>query len=342
MAEKIGIFGGSFNPIHNGHLNSLRTVMKKNKLSRVFVVPNNQNPLRKTETDMPSAKDRIEMVKRAIKDEKNVFVDDQEVTRGGPSYSIETIRYYESKFGSENIYFIMGADSFQDLDQWKNFEDILKSTNIIVTTRPQSELPFEIEEFPKGVQPFIRTFEPNGVAKLKTGRQISYTQLDDLDISATQIRKRLKLGRSADQFISFEVEQYIKEQDLYAPLKNKIPDFATFTQFCAQVLFDRKAIGVKGFDLTNMAASSEYTLIASGTSTRQTAAFAEQIVRAVKEEFNVLPLSYEGEEEGRWVLLDYGALIIHLFYDFVRQEYRLEDLWKDGKDMQLTDKKPKK
>ncbi|HWU42544.1 MAG TPA: ribosome silencing factor, partial [Bdellovibrio sp.] len=67
------------------------------------------------------------------------------------------------------------------------------------------------------------------------------------------------------------------------------------------------------------------------------AAMAENIVLAVKEEYNIHPQSVEGIDEGRWVLVDYGSLIIHLFYDFVRQEYNLEKLWKDGKDLGFTD-----
>ncbi len=336
MKEKIGIFGGSFNPIHAGHLNSLRMVMDKNKLSKLFIVPNNKNPLRQ-DADMPSGEHRVNMIKLAIKDEKNVAVDEQEIARGGLSYTIETIRYYESKYGSENIYFIMGADTFEALDQWKNFEDILKASNLVVTTRPHSDLPFDIEDFPKGVQPLIKTFEPSGIAKLKSGRQIIYTQLEDLDISATQVRKRLKLRRSVDSYLSFEVENYIKENDLYAPLDKKIPDFEEFTRLCAQVLFDKKGINVRGFDLRSLSAPSEYSLICSGTSTKQTVALANSLVRFVKEEYNVLPISLEGLEEGRWVLIDYGALIVHAFYDYVRNEYRLEELWKEGIDLNLKD-----
>lgn len=341
MAEKIGIFGGSFNPIHAGHLNSLRHVMKKNKLSKVFVVPNNKNPLRES-GDMPSGEHRVNMIKLAIKDEKNISVDDQEVIRGGLSYTIETIRYYESKYGSENIYFIMGADSFESFDQWKNYEDILKAANLIVTTRPHSELPFEVEDFPKGLQPLIKSFEPNGVAKLKSGRQIIYTQLEDLDVSATQIRKRFKLKRSVDSYLTFEVENYIKEHDLYAALDKKIPDFEEFTKICAQVLFDKKGITVRGFDLRKINAPSEFALVCSGTSTKATVSLANTLIRFVKEEYNVLPISLEGIEEGRWVLVDYGALIVHVFYDYVRNEYRLEELWRQGIDLNLKDTTSKK
>lgn len=338
MSEKIGIFGGSFNPIHLGHLNSLRTVLKKNKLNKIFLVPNSKNPLKSIE-DIPSAEDRMAMVKMAIQDDPKFAVDEQELLRGGVSYSIETIRFYESKYGSENIYFILGADTFQSFDKWKNFEDILKASNLIVTTRPNSELPYSEDEFPEGIRPLIRAFEASGKAKLKTGREIIYTQLEDLDISATNIRKRLKLNRNVDQLLTFEVEKYIKEKDLYPPLNVKIPDFKDFTIHCSQILFDRKAINVKAFDLTAMNAPSEYAIVASGTSTKQTTAFADSILKNIKEEFGVYPISLEGMDEGRWVLIDYGGLIIHIFYDYVRTEYRLEELWRKGIELNVTDKK---
>ncbi|MGZ3692387.1 MAG: ribosome silencing factor, partial [Pseudobdellovibrio sp.] len=130
---------------------------------------------------------------------------------------------------------------------------------------------------------------------------------------------------------------YIKQHGLYKTGSSKISNFKTFTDFCAQSLFDKKGIAVKAYDIQSVSSSSDYTLIASGTSTRHASSMAENLVKAVKDEFNVYPLSVEGIDEGRWVVVDYGALIIHLFYDFVRQEYRLEDLWKTGTELKLVD-----
>lgn len=86
-----------------------------------------------------------------------------------------------------------------------------------------------------------------------------------------------------------------------------------------------------------MAAPSEFTLVASGTSTRHAASLAENLVTAVKDEFHLHPQSVEGLDEGRWVVVDYGSLIVHIFYDFVRQEYNLEGLWKMAKDLGIKD-----
>lgn len=332
--EKIGIFGGSFNPIHVGHLNSLRTVAAKEKLKKIFVIPNAQNPLKTSEQVVDGAH-RVAMLKLALKDDPQFVVDDQEIARGGKSYTIETLRYYMSKFNPENVYLILGADSFESFDKWKNFEEILDEVNIVVTSRPQATLPYDKDEFPEGVQKFIKEVDFKGVVKLKSGRTIKFVQLDDIEVSATQIRKNLKLKKNVDQFLTFEVEKYIYEHNVYPPLEVKIPNFKDFTAFCAQNLSDRKALGIKAFDLTNMDAPSEYSLVASGTSTKQAQSFAEQLVRKVKEEYGVDPLNLEGLDEGRWIVVDYGSLIIHIFYDFVRNEYRLEDIWKTAKEIPL-------
>ncbi len=333
-ATKIGIFGGSFNPVHVGHLNSLRAVAKREKLKKIFVVPNAQNPL-KTSDNIVDGKHRLAMLELALKDDPQFVVDDQEIKRGGKSYAIETLRYYISKYSSENIYLILGADSFENFDQWKNFEEILQEVNIIVTSRPKAVLPYDKEDFPKGVQPHIKDIDFKGVVKLKGGRTIRFAQLDDIDVSSTQIRKNLKLKKNVDQFLTFEVEKYIKENDVFPPLEVKIPDFREFVHFCAQNLADKKALGIKAFDLTQIVAPSEYAVVASGTSTKQAQSFAEQLARKVKEEYGVDALTMEGLEEGRWVVIDYGSLIVHVFYDFVRNEYRIEDLWKTGKEIQL-------
>ena len=126
----------------------------------------------------------------------------------------------------------------------------------------------------------------------------------------------------------------------YILITEKITDYKKCTEFCSQVLYSRKGIAVKGFDLQKVSAPSEYALIASGTSTRHSVSLAENLVIAVKEEFHIHPMSVEGLAEGRWVVVDYGSLIVHLFYDFVRQEYNLEGLWKDAKDLGLKDQNP--
>jgi nicotinate-nucleotide adenylyltransferase len=333
---RVGIFGGSFNPPHMGHINSLLTVQKKAGLDKVHVVPAAQNPL-KIEVEGASADQRMDLVKQALNTYgKQFFVDDQEIRRGGLSYTIDTILNLRQQVDPEDMYLIIGADQFEELSQWKDYQKILTEANLIVTTRPGWDIPQELDELPEYLKALVAEYDFNFI-ELKTGRNVQFIRLNDIEISSSEVRKLLRTGRPVEKVLPLAVESYVREHKLYRPIGDKIGDFAKFTGFCGDVLFSKKGIQVRGFDLTGMASPSEYTLIASGTSTRHAASLAENIVMAVKEEYNVLPQSIEGVDEGRWVVLDYGSLIIHVFYDFVRQEYSLEKLWKDGKDMNLKD-----
>jgi len=333
--ERVGIFGGTFNPLHVGHINCVTTARSRLNLDKVVVVPAAQNP-NKPPVEGPTSEQRLEMVKVGFQDYPYVVIDDQELRRGGPSYTIETLENYAKIVPPENLYLIIGLDQFEEFDKWKDYERILTLANLAVVTRPNYTLPFGEEDLPAGLRKLVAAFDRQYIA-LTTGRSIEFLRAQDVDVSASDVRKRLRTGKSVDRHLSIQVEEYIRKHGLYAPLGPRIGDYEAFTNFCAQVLFSKKGINVRAFDLRNIEAVTEFTLIASGTSTRHATALAEAVTRAVKDEFNVLPQSIEGMGEGRWVVLDYGSLIIHVFYDFVRQEYRLEDLWKEGRDMQVRE-----
>ncbi len=335
---KVGIFGGSFNPPHNGHVNSLVTVQKKMGFQKIHVIPNNQSPL-KIPTEQPSAEHRIEMCKQAFSTYGPAFfVDDIEIKRGGKSYTIDTIKELRKIYEAKDLYLIIGADNFETFSEWKDYKKILELVNLVVTTRPGYDIPETEEQFPDFLKNLIAESD-FGAVELTTGRSIEFITLDDIDVSATELRKKLRVGRPVDKFLPLSVESYIRSNKLYKSNSEKISDYAKFTEFCAQVLFDKKAIAVRGFDLQALGTTTDFTLIASGTSTRHAASIAENLTLAVKEEFNVLPQGVEGVDEGRWVVVDYGPLIVHVFYDYVRQEYRLEELWTDGKEIQVKDHK---
>lgn len=334
---KIGIFGGSFNPPHNGHVNSLTTVQKKMGFDKIHIIPNSQNPL-KVPTETAADEHRLKMAQLAFATYGNAFyIDDIELKRGGKSYTIDTIKELRKTYESKDLYLILGADNFETLNEWKDYKKILSEVNIVVTTRPGYQIPETESEFPSYLSGLVAESD-FGAVELTTGRSIEFLTLQDLDIASSELRKKLRVGRPVDKFLPLAVESYIKEHKLYRIANVKISDYKKFTEFCAQVLFDKKGIAVRGYDIREASTTTDYTLIASGTSTRHAASMAENLIQAVKEEFNVYPQGVEGVDEGRWVVVDYGPLIVHLFYDFVRQEYRMEELWKEGKEFTLTDK----
>lgn len=335
---KIGIFGGSFNPPHNGHVNSLVTVQKKMGFDKIHIIPNNQNPT-KIPTESASGLDRIEMCKHAFSTYgPSFYIDDLEIKRGGKSYTIDTVLELRKQYEAKDLYLIIGADNFETFSEWKDYKKILTEINLVVTTRPGYEIPESETDFPQFLNGLIGESD-FGAVELTTGRSIEFITLDDLDISSSELRKKLRVGRPAEKFLPLSVESYIRKNKIYRTVSEKISDYQKFTQFCAQIVHDKKGIAVRAFDLQDLGATTDFTLIASGTSTRHSASIAENLTMAVKEEFNLLPQGVEGIDEGRWVVVDYGALIVHIFYDFVRQEYQLEDLWKAGKEIEAKDQK---
>lgn len=336
---KIGVFGGSFNPFHMGHLNSLETVRKKMKLDRIYVVLANQNPLKALSVG-PEVHLRFEMLNRALAPHSAwAIADDREVKRGGVSFTIDTLKEIEKENPQAELYLIIGMDLFQGLDRWKNPDEIIEVSNLIVTTRPGSGTPRQTSDFPLLLQRTMKkpSFEKSA---LTTGKMVHFVELNDLDISASDLRKKIRHGHSIEDEVPAEVGEFIMEKELYRGQEGRITDFESFARRCGEILFEKKAINVKAFDLRNMNQPAEYTLIASGTSSRHATSLGEQLVKTIKDELGVQPLSIEGVSEGRWVLVDYGSLIIHLFYDFVRQEYKLEQLWSKGRDLGLKDPFP--
>lgn len=335
--SRIGLFGGTFNPLHMGHINSMLSITEKVGLDRVYAIPTYQSPMKSPTAQGPSAEERLQMLKEGLADYGSVIeVDEREVQKGGTSYSVETISAYAKDHAAEDLHLIIGMDQFEVFDEWKNFQDILAMTNIIVTSRPGTRLPRAVEELPKGLQKLVAAFD-QGYVELDSGRNIQFIQLEDIDISASEVRKRLRTGKNVDKYLPLKVENYIKEKGLYQPKGDRIGDFQKLTELAADALFSRKGIMVRGFDLRDIESPCEFSLIASGTSTKHTQSLADNIIRMIKDEYGVMPIGVEGQSEGQWILLDYGALMIHLFYDYVRNEYRLEDLWQEGKDLGLQD-----
>ncbi|PWU21810.1 MAG: ribosome silencing factor RsfS [Bdellovibrio sp.] len=339
VKKRVGIYGGSFNPPHVGHVNAVELVKRRTGLQEILVIPNWQNPLKKM-VEGPSPGERLEMTRLAFQDlAPEVMVDDVEVRAEKTSFTINTVEALKKRERDAEFFLILGQDLFEQFNQWEQWERLVSEVNLIITSRPGFAFPKSVEELPRFMQPLVSTVAFNHV-ELTTGHEIQFVQLRDVEISSTELRKWLRIGRKVDSFLDLSVEKFIREHRLYTSLKEKIRDYREFTDFCARVLFSRKAIQVKGFDLRQITAPSEFSLVCSGTSTRHTSALAENVVQAVKEEYNLLPLSLEGASEGRWVLLDYGSLIIHVFYDYVRQDYSIEELWKEAKDLQLQDPTP--
>ena len=336
VSKKIGIFGGTFSPFHMGHLNSVLTVAGELKLDQVRVIPANQSPNR-PQLQGPTPEERLDLVRLGISSyDPLLVVDNREIVRGGVSYTQDTIQDLRNEFPKDHLYLIVGADQFEHFDHWKFFARILDEVDLVVTSRPGSAWPDNLENFPPGVRSLI-THMKGTKAELYSGRWIHFVPLKDIDVSGSELRRRLGADETLEGLVPAGVEEMIRKKGWFENLKRTIENYQDFCQDVGRLLNEKKAINVVGFDLGDNHFPARYTLVASGSNTRQTNAIAEFLMRSVREVYGFWPQSIEGQLEGRWVVLDYGALIVHIFYDYVRQEYKLEDLWATATKLQIED-----
>lgn len=331
----VGVYGGAFNPIHMGHINSLTQVQKKFNLDEIKVIPAYQSPGKDLIAN-PSPDERCKMAELCLTDLGEGFsLDPREINRKGVSYTIDTLREIKEESPDAELYLIIGLDQFNSFDSWKEYQEIIQMAHLVVTSRPGFTFPLNKVSFPAGLQSSIEDFD-GYQSLMKSGKLIHFLRLKDTDISSSEIRKKLKIGQAVDKFLSLQVEKYIKEQKLYESDGPKVDDYKELTLEAAEFLDSKKAINTLAFDFENMKDYIvDYSIVCSATNKRQTVTLAESLIEKIKMSHSVRPIAIDGIEDGRWVVLDYGSLIIHIFYDFVRQEYHLEQLWKKASKLEL-------
>ncbi len=193
---KIGILGGTFNPIHIGHLILAEEVREKLKLDEVIFVPAYLPP-HKDSSDIASAAIRLAMVKLAIKGNRYFVVSDIEIKRDGRSYTIDTLKEFKKMYPQDELYFIIGSDLLKYLDEWKDLDEIIQMVRFIVATRPGYPLE-KISSHPACRQAGISTIPIRAV-----------------DISGFEIRKAIKENKSFRYLVPETVLKYINKKRLY-------------------------------------------------------------------------------------------------------------------------------
>ena len=216
---KRGLFGGSFDPIHLGHLRCAEEICELFSLDEILFIPAERQPL-KTERGLLSFHHRAAMVELAIAGNPAFEISRRENRRGGISYSIDTVREFmeEQEPGQEgDLYFIVGQDAFQDIYLWKDWRELLRRCNIIVMTRPGFDSA-DLEEILPADCSGEFSFDESGDCFQGTGgRAIYFRRLTGLDISSSDIRTRRASGRSIRYLVPDSVEAYIESEGLYGP-----------------------------------------------------------------------------------------------------------------------------
>lgn len=195
---RIGIFGGAFNPVHNGHLHLAKSYLDELKLDKILFVPTSVPP-HKTADGLISGEHRINMLRLATKDNKRFEISDIEFWRGGKSYTFDTIKALQSVFPSDKFYLIVGSDQYLYFENWYRADEILRMVTLVTAAREQSE-------YDK-----MLTFK----AENENLKNSLISRFEVLEISSTDIRDRVKNGESISAFVPPGVEQYIKDNNLY-------------------------------------------------------------------------------------------------------------------------------
>ena len=208
--DYIGVFGGSFDPIHKGHIESLKSVTEKLNLSKVLVIPNKVSPLK--DLSVASSLEKIKMLEIAFKDFKEIEIEDYELKKEGPSFMIETLQYLNKKLGKEKHFLlIIGEDSFQSFNRWKNYQHIVKMTSILVMNRPglNNDLTTKAIELH---QDFIEnTYGDNNFKKGK----IYFIKIKPNPASSTNIRENIDDKSVLAEGLDDDVLKYLQEQKIY-------------------------------------------------------------------------------------------------------------------------------
>jgi len=211
---KTGILGGTFNPVHNAHLRIAEEARDLFGLDRVIFIPAATPPHKPTVGELSFA-DRLEMVRLATADNASFTVSDMEAVRGGRSYSIDTLRALKLEFPEDELYFIVGADSFNDISTWREYASIFALCNMICVQRPGSTIKSLAMALPVAM---AREFCYDAAVKRLThnsGHEVYALDGVLLDISSSHIRHLVRGGRSIRYLVPDTVEHYIKEQRLY-------------------------------------------------------------------------------------------------------------------------------
>ena len=197
------LFGGSFNPIHVGHLIIARAAAEQLGVERTILIPSAAPP-HKTGSDLAAPEDRLEMVRLAVAGEPGFEVSDIELRREGPSYTLLTVQAYRQQVGADvPLYWLIGGDTLPELHSWYHIAELVDLCRIVTAVRPGFETP-----------DFSTLFGCLSLAQIQRLRE-SILSTPRIDISATQIRARVREGKSIRYLVPESVVEYIAQERLY-------------------------------------------------------------------------------------------------------------------------------
>ncbi len=202
--ERLAIMGGTFDPVHMGHLRMAHAVQRQLEFDRVVFLPAFVPPHKKTRSDFAAWEDRLAMVQLAVQKYESFVVSSLEFDRGGVSYTYDTVNFMQELWPDAEIYLIIGEDSLTQLYSWYRAADLLRMVHFVAAERPGYEGEVGVARLAKAYGSWVT-------------EKIIHAEVPETAISSTEIRKRLRDGKPIRGMTPLAVEQYIYERGLYRP-----------------------------------------------------------------------------------------------------------------------------
>jgi len=201
--QRIGLFGGSFDPVHLGHLLVAQAAIEELELARLFFIPTAQSPFKPDNKTAP-ANERLRLLRLALAGKTNCEIDEQEIRRGGVSYTIDTLRDYARRFPQAQLFYLIGADNVTSLPQWREANELARLAEFVAIPRPVWSSGFSRSEPPEGGTP---NFPPPFRGRMLKGFPFG--------VSSSQIRARVKAGLPIDALVPPAVAEAVRNNRLY-------------------------------------------------------------------------------------------------------------------------------
>lgn len=193
MNKKIGLLGGSFNPIHEAHTSVAEFFLNNYNASKVIFIPCNVSPFKTNESIAPNNQ-RLDMVRIAIQSNSLFEVSEFELKSNSISYTYQTIEHFKTIYPNDNLCLLVGGDQAENFHNWKNWQYILDNADIYVALRKGYKIPtYDFESYKKAI----------------------YMEMPFIEISASEIREKIAIGEKGIKFLNPNVESYINENKVY-------------------------------------------------------------------------------------------------------------------------------
>lgn len=210
----VGLFGGAFDPVHNGHLHVANACLTKLTLDKMVIMPTGESAFKKP---LSPAYQRVQMLKRAFSS-KIFEIDEFEINsamKKQPSYTVSTLKYLRAKCSSR-LFLILGADTFSSFHKWYQFVDIIDYCHIIIINRNQSKI--DEVDLDNKLKKFTEQYVTDSIKDLQsaTSGKIFFLNIQPIEISSTEIKNKIFQNKSVSTSVPIEVAKYIEENKLYA------------------------------------------------------------------------------------------------------------------------------